>query len=226
MPNTSTCIRTVVITLLFFLGGLVAACANDETRLSTAAPTTPETMPAPQRSRADASSGTAPDSRSVAALPEVPDVAQGVSRGAGFASQPPLSSIYQAFDAALEDLLYDLPIVIEQAVSAGQSEANVRASLVPGLMGTVGRLVTLTDDAYISARPGTLNSSTRSVPCTECSDNLTRCLDDALDNFVDCIFDCGTFDGGCRRGCKDTWRAEKAACFDAHRDCVRTCTPK
>lgn len=224
MPKTSGCIRTVVLTLLFFLGGLVVSCANNDTRLSPAAPTTPDTMVDRPNSPADASSEAARDSRSLAPLPA--DVPPGVSRFASFAVHQPLSSIFHELDGALDEVLSDLPIVIEQAVDAGQSEANIRASLVPGLMGTVGRLVTLTDEGYVAARPKTVNASTRSVPCNECSDNLTGCLDDALDNFVDCVFDCGAFGGGCRRDCRDTWRAEKSACRDAHRDCVRTCTPK
>ncbi len=227
MPRTPTGIKTVVVTLLFFLGALVASCGNDDIRLSPTAPATPEAMSEPQRPLAAASSATAPDARSVAASSAVPDVAQRASRVANFAAPQPPLSIFQAFDGALDELLDDLPVVIEQAMNAGQSKASVSASLVPGVLGIVGRLVTLTDDAYISVRPGAVNSSTTSsAPCTECSDHLTRCLDDALDNFVDCLFGCGAFDGGCRRRCKDAWRAEKSACYDAHRDCVRTCTPK
>ncbi len=191
----------------------------------------PPTAPAPPRSSPGVSPETTPpDPQSLSAPQRVPEVAlQGVSQSFRAATPQPGLSTWQVFDEALDDLLDDLPVAIEEAMNAGQSEASVSTSLVPGVMGIVGRLVTLTDDAYASENSGAVGSSgssTSSVPCTECSDNLTRCLDDALDNFVDCVFECGTFDGGCRRNCKRTWRAEKSECFDAHRECVRTCTPK
>lgn len=225
MTRTRTCIRAVMVGFTFVIGSLVASCGNDAPP-SPAAPAAPKAMNEPHRSLRAGSAATAPDSPSGAASPAVPDVDQEVSRIAVSAAQQPPLSNFQAFDTALEELLDDLPVVIEQALSAGQSEASVSASLAPGLMGVVGRLVTLTDDAYIAVRPGTTSASTSSVPCTECSDNLTRCLDDALDEFVDCLFDCGTFGGKCRRDCKAAWRANKAACYEAHRACVRNCTPK
>lgn len=215
----------VVVAVLFLFGTLAASCGLDDTGVSPPAPAPPEARPKTQRSTAVVSPATAPESRSVAASPVVSDAAQDTSRTASIAVQQPQSPNFQAFDAALEELLTELPVVIEQAVDAGQSKASVNASLVPGFMGMVGRLVTLRDDAYIPVRPETMNSA-RSVPCTECSDNLTSCLDDALDNFVDCVFDCGTFGGDCRKACKATWRSEKTACYEAHRDCTRRCTPK
>lgn len=211
-------LRIVVVALLFLFGALAASCGLDDTGVSPPAPAPPETRPKTQRS-------TAPESRSVATPPVASDAAPAASRAAGIAVQQPQSPNFQAFDAALAELLTELPVVIEQAVDAGQSKASVNASLVPGFMGIVGRLVTLRDDAYIPEFPGIMNSA-RSVPCTECSDDLTSCLDDALDNFVDCVFECGAFDGGCRRDCKKAWRSEKDACYEAHRDCTRRCTPK
>ena len=225
MHTTPTGIRMVVVALPFLFGTLAASCGLDDTGVSPPAPGPPEARPKTQRSTAVVSPATAPESQSVAASPVVPDAAQDASRTASIAVQRPQSPNFQAFDAALEELLTELPVVIEQAVDVGQSKASVNASLVPGFMGMVGRLVTLRDDAYIPARPETMNSA-RSVPCTECSDNLTSCLDDALDNFVDCVFDCGFMDGDCRRDCKEAWRSEKAACYEAHRDCTRRCTPK
>lgn len=211
MHTTPTGIRMVVAALLFLLGALAASCGLDDTAVSPPAPAPPETRPKTQRSAAAVSPATAPAAQE--------------SRAASGTAQQPQSPNFRAFDAALEELLAELPVVIEQAVDAGQSKASVNASLVPGFMGMVGRLVTLRDDACIPVRPETMNSA-RSVPCTECSDNLTSCLDDALDNFVDCVFDCRLMDGGCRKACKTTWRSEKAACHEAHRDCTRRCTPK
>lgn len=225
MHTTPTGIRLVVVALPFLFGSLAASCGLEDTGVSPPAPGPPEARPKTQRSTAVVSPATAPESRSVAASPVVPDAAQNASRTASIAVQQAQSPNFQAFDAALEELLTELPVVIEQAVDVGQSKASVNASLVPGFMGIVARLVTLRDDTYIPARPETMNSA-RSVPCTECSDNLTSCLDDALDNFVDCVFDCGFMDGDCRRDCKEAWRSEKAACYEAHRDCTRRCTPK
>ena len=225
MHTTPTGIRLVVVALPFLFGSLAASCGLEDTGVSPPAPGPPEARPKTQRSTAVVSPATAPESRSVAASPVVPDAAQDASRTASIAVQQAQSPNFQAFDAALEELLTELPVVIEQAVDVGQSKASVNASLVPGFMGMVGRLVTLRDGAYIPVRPETMNSA-RAVPCTECSDNLTSCLDDALDNFVDCVFDCGTLDGNCRKACKATWRSEKGACHEAHRDCTRRCTPK
>ena len=207
----------------------IASCSNDDRRFSPAAPTVPEAVDGP-RSSAATSSGqapatTSPDPRSDTETRTVPDVEhQGRSRVAFSAVRQPELPTWQLFDEALEELLDDLPPVIEEAIVSGQSKRIMKASFVPGVMGVVGRLVTLTDDAYASERAAAVSSSTLSVPCNECSDDLTYCLDDALDRFVDCAFSCVR--SSCRRRCKETWRAQKQECYDAHRECVKTCTPK
>ena len=227
MTRIPTGARVLSLPLALFLAALAASCGDDSARVSPTTPATPEAALWPPQSDAAVSPTTSPDRRSVAEAPAVPAYAsQGVSEADPLATRQLEWSAGGVFREALDELLDDLPVAIEDAVLSGQSETYLKASLVPGVVGIVGRLAGLANDAYVSERSETGAFSPSSVPCNECSDNLTHCLDDALDNFVDCVFECGTFDGDCRRACKDAWRAGKSECFDTHRECVKTCTPK
>ena len=224
MTRIPTGAKGLSLPLALFLVALVTSCSDDSARVS---PTTPEPAPWPKGSAAAVSPTTRPDRRAAAASPVVPAHAfEGVSKAGTLATRQPEWSAGGVFREALDELLDDVPVAVEDAMLSGQSETYLKASLVPGLVGIVGRLAALANDAYVSERSQTDAFSASSVPCNECSDNLTHCLDDALDNFVDCVYECGAFDSGCRRDCKDAWREQKGECFDTHRECVKTCTPK